>query len=151
MIVYKVTNRLNGKFYIGATSLTIEERKKMHMRLPTYSDRTYFQKALQKYGIENFKWQIVCICHNKETLNAQEQKYIKMYDAMEKGYNDTSGGIKFSFSGRVKKQMRASRQKYLKEKGCYGKDFEDYYHKKHYGWGDFILEDENRQIMIPNH
>ena len=49
-LIYKHTNKINGKSYIGQTSRSINERLNEHLK----SD-SVFGKALRKYGIENFQ------------------------------------------------------------------------------------------------
>lgn len=65
--IYKITNLINGKEYIGKTSLTIEERFKQHIR---DSRRRAFEKrplydAINKYGVDNFIIEEVEQCDEK--------------------------------------------------------------------------------------
>lgn len=53
MIVYKATNNINNKVYIGITTKTLEHRKSIHKKDSKTKD-TYFYKAIRKYGFENF-------------------------------------------------------------------------------------------------
>ena len=57
MIIYKVTNLINGKIYIGQSINTLEYRKSQHEREAKCNKRKtiYFHLALLKYGFENFK------------------------------------------------------------------------------------------------
>ena len=54
--IYKITNVLNGKMYIGKTSSTIEERWKEHRHDATRKSKEYrpLYSAIQKYGADNF-------------------------------------------------------------------------------------------------
>ena len=114
MIIYKATNLVNGKIYIGQTTRTLQERKKSHNQLAKRGT-PYFRKAIIKYGINNFKWQVICICPNIDSLNDQEQYYIAYYDSMNKGYNLTSGGLNYIMSEKSKKKMSESKQNMSKE------------------------------------
>lgn len=87
-IIYKVTNKVNGKSYIGQTRYTIEFRWKQHQHK---KDNTYFHNAIHKYGIENFSIEILEEC-NVEDLNSREIFYIAKYDTFNNGYNLTIGG-----------------------------------------------------------
>lgn len=87
-IIYKITNKVNGKSYIGQTRYTIEFRLKQHQYK---KDNTYFHNAIQKYGIENFDMKILEEC-NIEDLNSREIFYIAKYDTFKNGYNLTIGG-----------------------------------------------------------
>ena len=54
--LYKITNKINGKVYIGKTSLTVEERYKEHLqdyKKDTKEKRPLYD-AFNKYGIDNF-------------------------------------------------------------------------------------------------
>ena len=85
--IYKVTNKINGKVYIGQ-SADIGRRWRQHM---TAEDDTYFHKAIQKYGVENFKWEVIEQCKKKD-LDEREIYWIEYYDSFNKGYNCTKGG-----------------------------------------------------------
>lgn len=83
--IYKITNLVNGKVYIGA-SKNIEKRWSSHR-----SGHTTIAKELQTFGLENFKFDVLLEC--PETMLSQwERDMICLYDAddPEKGYNDRS-------------------------------------------------------------
>lgn len=87
-IIYKITNKVNGKSYIGQTRYTIEFRWRQHQHK---KDNTYFHNAIHKYGIENFNIEILEEC-DIEDLNSREIFYIAKYDTFNNGYNLTIGG-----------------------------------------------------------
>ena len=87
-IIYKITNKVNGKSYIGQTRYTIEFRWKQHIHK---KDNTYFHNAIHKYGIENFSIEILEEC-NINDLNSKEIFYIAKYNTFDRGYNLTIGG-----------------------------------------------------------
>ena len=87
-IIYKATNKINGKVYIGQTIRGLHERKRKHC----YSKhKTYFHNAIKKYGKDNFEWEILEKC-SQSSLNQKEIYYIKKYNSVEKGYNLMAGG-----------------------------------------------------------
>lgn len=92
--IYKITNTINGKMYIGQTRRTIEERWKQHIR-SSFSDSSFdkgpFHLAIKKYGIDTFKVEQIEECNNEE-LNDRETYWIEYFDARHKGYNITTGG-----------------------------------------------------------
>lgn len=93
MIVYMVTNQVNGKEYIGQTVQGLEKRKYRHMSdAKARRDSIYFHSALRKYGPDNFDWEVLHECDNIEDLNKLEIYYIGYYDTFENGYNLTFGG-----------------------------------------------------------
>ena len=85
--IYKVTNKVNSKVYIGQ-SVDIGRRWRTHM---TAKDDIYFHKAIQKYGVENFEWEVIEKCKKSE-LDERESYWIEYYDSFNKGYNCTRGG-----------------------------------------------------------
>ena len=92
--IYKVTNLVNGKIYIGQTRNTIEQRKSTHTHSAKYhKDNTIFHNSIRKHGVDNFSWEIVCKCL-EELLDDMERGYIKKYKSMyyESGYNMITGG-----------------------------------------------------------
>ena len=74
--IYKITNILNGKVYIGATKRNLNIRKEDHLKsynnknLRMYNFKIY--KAMRKFGIENFKFETIEICKN-EQLDERER------------------------------------------------------------------------------
>ena len=92
--IYKLTNKINGKVYIGQ-SKHIEKRLKEHVRktYPGYhGPRNPITYALMKYGVENFDFSVVEECKFSE-LNEREIYYISLYKSNTKngGYNMTAG------------------------------------------------------------
>lgn len=93
-IIYKATNKINGKVYIGQTIHSFKTRKREHeyckYNIP-------FHKAIKKYGKENFDWEIVERCRSKIDLDLAEEWYIRYYKTFVAfdsccGYNCTFGG-----------------------------------------------------------
>lgn len=97
-IIYKVTNKINNKIYIGKTCNTLEQRKNEHYRESRYKDKwdmknTHFHKALIKYPAESWVWEIEDDnSSNEQELFEKEKYYIKKYDSFNSGYNSTEGG-----------------------------------------------------------
>jgi group I intron endonuclease len=88
--IYKITNILDGKCYIGQTKNDLNDRWKNHKN--KNSNCIYLKNAFQKYGVSNFKFQLVCICFD-EDLNKYEIEYIKKFNSLvPNGYNLKKGG-----------------------------------------------------------
>lgn len=101
--VYKITNKINGNFYIGSTIRSFKDRFKEHcgkfmlfLNRGGRLDNPILWKAYEKYGIENFQVDILKVMNNA-TLNEileQEEKYINelkpLYNICQ---NPTKGGI----------------------------------------------------------
>lgn len=92
MIIYKITNRINGKVYIGQTIYTLEHRWKQHLKNARNGVKTHFYSAIRKYGEENFEPEIICSADTKEELNLLETHYIQEYNSIDVGYNMIDGG-----------------------------------------------------------
>ena len=95
MIIYKATNILNGKKYIGQTTKSLSDRIVYHMRAARCKSPYIFHKALRKYGIKNFEWEILCECDTQTELNEKEKLLIdenNSYYGKQQGYNMTFGG-----------------------------------------------------------
>lgn len=91
--IYKYTNLINNKVYIGQTKQSLKNRHRHH--LSTLNDGTYFHRAMLKYGIENFKMELIEDNIPFENLDEREKYWIKYYDSFYttgKGYNLTEGG-----------------------------------------------------------
>lgn len=101
-IVYKITNQLNNKSYIGITTRSLAQRWTEHVReaFNPNSDgyNTIFKKALRKYNIDVWKKEIIDTgATNLETLKEQEKYWINFYNTYafsdkSQGYNSTFGG-----------------------------------------------------------
>lgn len=102
--IYKITNKVNGKVYIGQ-SINIKERWHRHKTDYNKIDN-YLYRAFKKYGLDNFLFEIIEECE-KEDLNNREIYWIKYYDSHnpQKGYNLTSGGDSPTFTILTEKQV----------------------------------------------
>lgn len=93
--IYKITNKINGKVYVGQTTKTLKERFEKHCWGTTEKDSYHFnmaiKKAIKKYGKENFTIELI---EEVETykLDEREVYWISFYDSYNKGYNCTLGG-----------------------------------------------------------
>lgn len=92
MIIYKATNKINGKCYIGQTRHSLDYRKRIHLTKAHQGIDTHFYQAIRKYGDDNFEWSIICSANDKKTLNELETYYIQKYDSIRHGYNMVDGG-----------------------------------------------------------
>ena len=91
--IYKYTNLINGKVYIGQTRQKLELRDKKHLK--QLNDNTYFHRALKKYGRNNFSLEVVEDNIPLSQLNEKEKYYINFFESFYttgKGYNLTQGG-----------------------------------------------------------
>lgn len=123
--IYKITNMLNDKVYIGQTVKTIQKRFTQHKNnsKKEYFSQIVLYKAFNKYGIENFICEeIEQVPNNK--LDEREKYWIKYYDSYNNGYNSTIGGklvqlYSWDIDDIIEKyhQLKSAR-KVAKELGC---------------------------------
>ena len=99
--IYKITNKLNGKVYIGQ-SIDIDTRWRQHINA---KDDFAIHRAIQKYGKENFKFEVLLECP-VDMLNVWERDMIALYDCISpKGYNLTEGGEGYQCSEETRLKM----------------------------------------------
>lgn len=97
--IYKFTNKINGKSYIGQ-SIDIERRYKQHKASALDEKNSNyncsFYKAIRKYGWDNFTHEILEEVDkdefNRVLLNTLEVEYIALFNSYKNGYNMTPGG-----------------------------------------------------------
>ena len=84
-VIYKTTNLVNGKIYIG---------KDAKNRSTYFGSGTILKQAIKKYGVENFKKEILEVCENLKVLAEKEIYWIEKFDARNSsiGYNIAKGG-----------------------------------------------------------
>lgn len=91
--IYSITNKINNKKYIGKTCRSVEYRWKEHIRTARKNDEQHrtLYKAINKYGVENFIVETIEECASS-LVNEREQYWIKHYNTLHNGYNETLGG-----------------------------------------------------------
>lgn len=98
--IYKITNKINGKIYIGQTAKSIKERFNQHCL--KWSCCTKLKNAINKYGKENFIIEQIDHAHTLEEANCKEIFYINFYNSQINGYNLAGGGYTTNPSTRKK-------------------------------------------------
>jgi len=156
-IIYKATNKINGKSYIGQTIQPLNKRIIKHVN-DALNNRynSYFHKVIRKHGKKNFIWEVIAKCNSIEELNKMEVEMIKRHNAINKGYNLTEGG-----EGRVgckhteKSKKKMSEQNKGEKNGMYGKHHsektkkkmsESRKGKKSFWYGKHLTEETRRKI-----
>ena len=117
--IYMITNTITNKKYIGQ-SIDIEKRWRTHKKKSTWKSQpnNYLYRAMNKYGIDKFKFEILCEC-NEDELNDLEIEYIKQYDTFENGYNETPGGSCYKMTDEMKRKISEANKG--EKNGMYGK------------------------------
>ena len=95
--VYKITNLINNKVYIGSTTSSFKERFRQHRKYlrGNYHHSNKLQNAWNKYGSENFIFEVVEVT-DKSTARTREGYWIQYFDSFKNGYNVTlsvNGGV----------------------------------------------------------
>ena len=94
--IYKITNLINGKSYIGKSSNIIgrwEYHKTRYNNVKEWNKSLY--SAFRKYGLDNFSFEILEEMdeqYYKKFGNNREEYWILYYDTYTQGYNETTGG-----------------------------------------------------------
>lgn len=89
--LYKITNTVNGKLYIGITKLAIEQRWAKHLK-DSISPKYPLHYAISKYGQENFTIELLEESINRSHISGLEEPTIQKYDSRNYGYNVAKGG-----------------------------------------------------------
>lgn len=117
-LIYKYTSKTTGKCYIGQVlEYRLEKRQYRHK----YDKRDiHFYRARDKYGYEDFIFEIVEKDIEQEKLNEREIYWISFYNSFNKGYNSTIGGDGGdTYTKRSEEQMVETKAKISKaNKGC---------------------------------
>lgn len=120
MFIYKITNIVNNKVYIGQTINPINERFQRHLTdsLNNKLD-THFARAIRKYGKESFKIETIDTATTQEELTLKEQQWIRYYDSVNTGYNETDAISKCggnTYMSKTKEEMTEIKVKLSKSK-----------------------------------
>jgi predicted GIY-YIG superfamily endonuclease len=92
--VYKITNLVNNKLYIGITNQGFKTRWYKHCSDSIHGSEFPLHNALRKYGIDNFSVEVLEVCETIDQLKQQERYWITELKSRttENGYNLTDGG-----------------------------------------------------------
>ena len=115
MFIYKITNKINNKVYIGQTIRPVEERWRRHINdAQNHILDTHFARAIRYYKPENFIFEIIDTAETQDELNKKEQKWIQFYDSTHQGYNETDALYKCG--GNTYKNKTAEEMQQISEK-----------------------------------
>ena len=110
MTIYKITNTINGKVYIGQTVNNVQQRWKEHCK-PSRASVSVISLAIQKYGKDSFVFEVIDTADSLEELNVKEQTYITSFSCVSpNGYNLNSGGNNYVDSEETRKKKGNARK-----------------------------------------
>ena len=90
MEIYKITNKINGKVYIGQSIRPVEYRFHRHINDAMHNILdTHFARAIRKYGPDQWQLEVIDTATTQDELNQKEQYWIRYYNSVEEGYNET--------------------------------------------------------------
>ena len=89
--IYKITNTINDKIYVGKTHNSLEKRWKEHLRDSVRFFNRPLYSAMRKYGTDCFKIELIEECA-RDDAEQREKYWIKYYNSFGDGYNATLGG-----------------------------------------------------------
>lgn len=89
--IYEITNKINGKIYIGKTEFSLEKRFKEHCRdaFRETEEKRPLYAAMRKYGVENFHIELI---EETDIPDERERFWIEEKGSFKNGYNATRGG-----------------------------------------------------------
>ena len=87
--IYKTTNLVNGKIYVG------QKKSKKFLGVNYLGSGKYLRCAIQHYGMDSFAVSLIAVANSKEELDELEKYYIKKFNSTdhEVGYNIASGAV----------------------------------------------------------
>ena len=115
--VYMHTLQLDGRKYIGITCYDNPE-KRWGKNGTGYKEQSYFYRAIQKYGWDSFKHEILFEGLTKEQACCKEQALIKLFNTTDRkfGFNRTSGGEHYVASSKTKRKISKANTKWVLDK-----------------------------------
>lgn len=113
-VIYKITNKINKKVYIGQTTQRngFDERYRNNLENNTHNN--HLKKSIKKYGIKNFEInKIFDVAFSKIELDMKEMIWISLYNSTDEkyGYNKDFGGSTGIPAKEVRKKMSDSQYK----------------------------------------
>ena len=115
MFIYKISNTINNKVYIGQTVRPIEERFHRHLNdaMNNVLD-THFARAIRLYGPDKFFIELIDTANSQEELTQKERDYIIQYNSLEDGYNETDAISKCggnTYKSKTEEEMNSIKEK----------------------------------------
>ena len=115
MWIYKITNIQNNKVYIGQTIRPIKDRFHRHINDAMNNIlNTHFARAIRKYGKDSFIIEEIDTAQTQKELNEKEQYWIKYYNSVKEGYNETDAILKSggnTYQSKTEEEMEVIKEK----------------------------------------
>lgn len=141
--IYITTNLINGKQYIGQHYGKLNDKY--------IGSGSLLKKAIEKYGKNNFKKDILEICDSYDTMNEAERRWINFYNAVndENFYNIAEGGFNSNPCAGLSEEAKEQRRKKLSEavKGEKNYFYGKHLSKEEHPWYGRHHSEESKQKM----
>ena len=112
MYIYKITNQINGKVYIGQT---VQSNPKMrwysHCDYVRKGKKSHLYDSMRKHGINNFLWEVIDSATDINELNLKEQQWLNHYKSISNVYNNREAGGNKLHSIESKIRMQEAQRK----------------------------------------
>ena len=103
--IYKITNKINGKIYIGQTWGSLNQRFNEHKRKTGRASLVGL--AVKKYGKDSFTIEAVCYAVDQADADYWECHFIRRFDSIKTGYNIKEGGSRGRCAESTKQKLSA--------------------------------------------
>ena len=118
MHIYKITNLVNNKIYIGQT---IQKNPKMrwygHQADARGGKNTHLYNSMRKYGVDQLLWEVIDSAHCLEELNDKEQYWLEEYRKTNEVYNlREAGNNKMHSPDSIEKMKESQRQAHARRR-----------------------------------
>lgn len=128
--IYKITNKIDNKLYVGQAVSHVLNHKKyrpygMEKRFIYHvseafstkkNQSQYLNNAIKKYGPENFKVELIRVCHIVDAEHIEKEEIINNNSLFPNGYNLNTGGKQFAHTDESKKRVSTGVMNYSKDK-----------------------------------
>lgn len=105
--IYRITNRVNGKAYVGLTTYPVRSRWRRHLS----SGRYALHSAIKKYGRIQFEVEELYVAFNRKELIRAERYFIRTLKTIAPdGYNLTSGGDGVTMTAEIREKISAAQK-----------------------------------------
>ena len=134
-VIYKATNKINDKVYIGQTRCNLKKRMyEHHQDAKHHRDKCWrFCHAIRKYGFDNFRWEIIYESNNKDDINEKEEFYINQYDSKNRYNVLNSSHDVYERTLEIRQKISEAQKKRWKNGkygNCYGPKHSEEYKEK---------------------
>jgi group I intron endonuclease len=135
MLIYKITNLVHGRVYIGQT---IQSNPKMrwysHWDYVRKGRKSYLYDSMRKHGMNNFSWEIIDRASSVDELNKLEAKWLDYYRSIGEVYNNReAGGNKLHSVESIKKMRQKQKEAHARRRAANGGVEKHSQHKPHQG------------------